>query len=130
MAFNTVTPSDVEVSLGRPLDAAESAQVYQWAESAELLIKRALGDPASLDHEMLDYVVRESIVDRIRTGAGDGLDSITAAVDDGSVTRRFRQSATRDGWLIDGWRRLLAPAGAGGAFSTRPGFQSDAGPSC
>jgi hypothetical protein len=94
-----------------------------------MLIEVKFGDTyADLDPSLVDYVVRESVTDRFRTGVNGGASSITVAVDDANVTRRWDNSSPAqraDSWLIDGWVDLLAPARDSAAFSSRPGFEAD-----
>ena len=124
-----VTYTDVATSLGRSLTAPEQAQATQWIADAYMLIQARFGDTyPGLALTMVDYVVRESVAGRFRSGAAGGASSITVAVDDGNVTRRFENGTgdRADSWLIDGWVDLLAPARESVAFSTRPSFETDA----
>lgn len=123
-----VITSDIETSLGRPLTTAEQAQADQWIADAYMLIEVKFGETyADLDSSLLDYVVRESVAKRFRSGANGGASSTTVSVDDGSVTRRWDNPTgdRADSWLIDGWVDLLAPARDSEAFSTRPRFEPD-----
>lgn len=123
-----VTASDIATSLGRPLTTAEQAQATQWIADAYMLIEVKFGDTyADLDPNLVDYVVRESVAGRFRSGANNGASSISVAVDDGTVTRRWENSGgdRADSWLLEGWVDLLAPARDSAAFSTRPGFEPD-----
>lgn len=125
-----VTYTDVETSLGRPLSETEQAQATQWIADAYMLIQSRFGtDFILLDANLVDYVVRESVVGRFRNGSVDGMTSITVAVDDGNVTRRYENGdGTVTDWLLDGWLDLLAPDRDSQAFSTRPGFEPDCRP--
>lgn len=117
----TVMITDIETALGRTLSTDEAAQATQWIADALLLVKVRLGDPAELDQDALDYVVREAVVARFRNPEGYQSESI----DDytyrhGTETRRIT--------ILPEWWELLSPATQSGAFSTRPGFEPDCGP--
>ena len=117
----TVQVSDIETALGRTLTVREQAQAIQWIDDALMLIKVRLGDPADLDQDALDYVVREAVVARLRNPEGFQSESI----DDytyrhGTETRRVT--------ILPEWWELLAPARMSGAFSTRPTFEPDVCP--
>ena len=116
-----VTTVDIGVALGRTLTPAEEAQASQWIADALMLIKARLGDPAELDQDALDYVVREAVVARTRNPEGFQSESI----DDytyrhGTETRRVT--------ILPEWWELLSPSRVSGAFSTRPTFEPDSGP--
>lgn len=121
----TVTSDDVATSLGRPLNEVEAGQVTLWGDDAEMLIVSEMGPLVGLDFRLVGYVIRESIVARIRKGPGQGLESLTVAVDDGNVTRRFASPVEREDWLLPGWQDLLRRRVESSAFSTRPGFVPD-----
>lgn len=117
----TVQVSDIETALGRTLTVGEQAQAVQWIADALMLVGARLGDVSELDQVALDYVVREAVVARFRNPEGYQSESI----DDytyrhGNETRRVT--------ILPEWWDLLSPAGQAGAFSTRPGFEPDAGP--
>lgn len=122
----TVEVSDIATSLGRPLSTSEQAQAEQWIADAYLLIQAKFGATyPDLDPNLVDYVVRESVTARFRDGSG-GATSITVAVDDGNVTRRWDNDSSRhDSWLLPGWIELLSPDRDSVAFSTRPTFEPD-----
>ncbi|WP_436702421.1 hypothetical protein [Nocardioides sp. BYT-33-1] len=121
-----VTADDIATSLGRPLTTAEQAQATQWIADAYMLIEVKFGTTyPDLNPDLVDYVVRESVANRFRHGAGDGTSSVTTTVDDGSVTRRWDSQDGGDSWLLDGWVDLLAPDRDSAAFSTRPSFEPD-----
>lgn len=118
------TVSDVAVALGRPIsETAEVAQVGWWIDGVELLIRARLGDPADLDQDVLKYVEVEAVVAKIQRN-GTRESSITVAVDDGSVTRRYETGVTA-GDITDEWWNLLDPTIASGIFSVRPSFERD-----
>lgn len=127
MAVSAVTFDDVAQTLGRALSTSEQAQATLWIDDAEMLIGSRLGDLADLDATQLAYVVRESVADRLRTGVAGGAESISVAIDDGTVTRRYPgERGTADGdWLIDGWVALLSKRQQGGPFSVMPWFAQD-----
>lgn len=119
-----VTADDVAVSLGRSLSgSAEEDQIDLWISDARVIIQARLGDLTALDQDVLDYVVREAVVSKVKR-PDQGASSTTVAVDDGSVTKRYERSAgTVD--ILDAWWNMLTPATQSAAFSTRPGFQTD-----
>lgn len=134
MAFATV--DDVSVRLGRTIsDPVEVARVEAWLADVESVIsgrfRRAGLDLAAsvlADPDLLPVVVRvesEAVVRRIEQPRRD-LESVTRNVDDASLTERYRSGVAADGWLTDAdWNDLLPVTVARGAFSTRPGFESD-----
>lgn len=138
MTYATLT--DVSTRLGRPITlAAEIAQVEAWLGDVEAQIiarfTRAglvLSAQIALDDPSLETIVRveaEAVIRRIYQPL-PGRTSQTVAVDDGSVTDRWEsgRSAPVDGWLTASeWSDLL-PSATTSAFSTRPGFESDAAP--
>ena len=123
-----VEPSDIADGLGRALDQNAIIQATRWIADAYLLIETRFGPGiTTAKPDLVDYVVRESVVRRFRRLPLDGYTSVTTTVDDGSITRR-RDTPDDDseGWLIDGWADLLAPRSAhAGAFSVRPSFVPD-----
>ena len=119
------TYDDVAVALGRAIsDSDEQNQVEYWLDGIELIIGSRLGDVSELDQDVLKYVETEAVVARINRNAAAGTSSITVAVDDSSVTRRFEGVSAAD--ITDDWYRLLDPAWGTGAFSVRPSFEDDA----
>jgi len=129
-----VTPDLIAVALGRTapsVDAPEYDQWQMWISDALLLIKARLGDPALLDQEKLEYVVREAVVAQVRRP--DDATQVAISVDDGSVSRTYRSSAGRVE-IRDEWWDLLDPDGgdSGKAFSvdTAPGLGSAHLPWC
>lgn len=122
------TVSDIEVGLGRLLTDSEQAQASQWIDDALLLITTKFGALfVDLDGALVDYVIRSSVVARFQGLGEAGMSSLSVAVDDASVTRRWENSGSRpqDDWLLAGWFDLLAPTRDSAAFSTRPGFDPD-----
>ena len=115
-----VTYEDVAISLGRSITAgsAEELQITQWIGDALLLIEHRLGDPAELDQDVLDYVVREAVTARARNP--EGMQSET--IDD--YTYRL-PAETRRVTILDEWWNMLDPDAGSGAFSVRPAFEAD-----
>lgn len=113
-----VTPDDVQVGAGRLLSETERAQVTQWIGDAELLIRTRLGDLFFLDQDVLAYVVRESVLNRLRNPEG----LLTEAVDDYSY--RFA-AETRRITILDEWWNLLDPDAVLASSSIRPYFEPD-----
>lgn len=118
------TYAEVAVALGRPIsDAAEQAQVEWWLDGVELFIVARLGDVTLLDQTVVKYVEVEAVVAKIQR-AGRSESSITVAVDDGSVTRRYESAVTASD-ITDEWWTLLDPNDNTASASIRPGFESD-----
>jgi len=113
------TYEDVAVALGRPIaNIDEQAQVNYWLGAVELQIKARLGDLTVLDVDVLRYVAVEAVTTKMQNPSGYQSESI----DD--YTYRFG-SETRRITILPEWWELLSPSGNSGAFSTRPGFESD-----
>jgi hypothetical protein len=118
------TYEDVAVALGRPISTeAEQAQVEWWLSGVELFIVARLGPVAELDQDAVRYVEVEAVVAKINR-AGREESSITVAVDDGNVTRRYENAVTA-GDITDEWWNLLDPDTGTGLFSVRPSFEAD-----
>ena len=118
------TYEDVQVSLGRPISTeAEQEQVEWWLTGLEHVIRNRLGDLADLDQDVLKYVEVEAAVAKILR-RDNRETSISVAVDDGTVTRRYEGASADD--VTTEWWALLSPAvGSGAGFSTRPYFEPD-----
>ena len=127
--------NDVAVRLGRPIIKAEEiAQVGAWLTDIESVIvarfTRAgliLAAQVALDNPSIATLIRVEAATVIRKMSNPtGLTSVTRSVDDASVTER-RDGATASGLglLDEEWEQLL-PDSTSGAFSTRPGFLTDA----
>lgn len=115
--------TDVEVSLGRTLSTNEVAQAELWISDALTIIGVRLGDVSLLDQTVLDYVVREAVVLRIRRP--DPATQIQVTVDDATTSRTY-ESSTGQVTILDEWWAMLSPtADSGAGFSTRPGFEPD-----
>lgn len=131
------TTTDVEVELGRVASSAtETAQWQAWLDRIERTIARAFtraglvlatevaaGDPTAED--VADVEVA-AVVRKITNPAG--LTSVTRTLDDGTLTTRREGDDSGDPLLLTAaeWNALLpGGAGAGAAFSTRPGFEPD-----
>jgi len=127
--------NDVAVRLGRPIIKAEEiAQVTAWLTDIEAVIAarfiRAgliLADQVALDNPSVATLIRVEAASVIRKMSNPtGLTSVTRSVDDASVTeRRDDATAPGPGLLDEEWEQLL-PDSTSGAFSTRPGFLTDA----
>jgi hypothetical protein len=116
--------TDVEVSLGRALSTNEVAQVQMWLGDALVIIGNRLGDVAALDQTVLDYVVREAVVLKIRRP--DPATQVQVSVDDATTSRTY-ESSTGQVTILDEWWAMLSPAADSGiGFSTRPAFEPDA----
>jgi hypothetical protein len=116
-----INPTDVATSLGRPLTSTEVDQVTMWIGDAELLIRSRLGDLNNLDQDLLKYVVRETVVLKLKQP--DPVRKVEVSVDDGRISREY--SGTGDGSLFisDAWWAMLTPDvedGSGGAFTVNP----------
>lgn len=117
------TTTDVETALGRPLSDTETTQADWWLVGMELAIAHRLGDVAGLNQDAVKYVEAEAVAEKVRRG-GTNESSITVAVDDGSVTRRFdAPSSAAD--ITDEWWDLLGPSGNAESGSISPGFEPD-----
>lgn len=120
---------EVEVAVGRTLTTAEQHQVTQWISDAEQIIRigfrRRGWDPAAVDIDTLDLVIREVVADRVKNPEPRRT-SREVAVDDGRVVDRY--DATAGHLAIDEqWWDLLAPVprAARGAFSISPSYTPD-----
>lgn len=119
------TYADVAVALGRPISTvAEQAQVTYWLDGIELVIRGRLGAVAALDQDVLKYVETEAVAEKVRRSGRDE-SSITVAVDDGTVTRRYENTISA-GDITDEWWNLLDPDSSSGSASIRPYFEPDA----
>lgn len=114
------TYDDVAVALGRSITTeAEQSQVDWWLSSAEMLIRMRLGDLTALDQDALFYVVVEAVAAKARRH-GTLEESVTVSVDDGSVTRRYRDPMASED-ITDAWWNLLNPVAASAeAFTVSP----------
>lgn len=122
--MTVATLADVAIALGRPIStAAEQGQVEWWLGGVELFITARLGDVADLDETTVRYVEVEAVVAKIHR-AGRGESSITVAVDDGSVTRRYENAVTASD-ITDEWWNLLDPDSNTRTASIRPSFEAD-----
>lgn len=120
----TATYQDVQISLGRTFATdAEKMQAEWWLDGIELLITARLGDLDTLSADAVKYVETEAVAEKVRR-AGQTESSITTAVDDGTVTRRWEQPVAV-GDITDAWWEILTPSREAAAFSMRPGFEPD-----
>ena len=118
------TYADVAVALGRSISTeAEQAKVSWWLDGVELFIIARLGPVADLDETAVRYVEVEAVVAKVRR-AGRAESSVTVAVDDGTVTRRYENAVTASD-ITDEWWQLLDPAADAASASIRPGFEVD-----
>ena len=117
---------DIATALGRDTPSASSPQAAQWdmwIADALLLIRHRLGDPALLDQEALDYVVREAVVAMVRRP--DDATTVDVSVDDGRVLRTYSTSPGKV-FIRPEWWDMLSPLRlATGAYSIRPRFEAD-----
>lgn len=110
----------LEAELGRTLTDIETTQATQRVKGALVVIRGRLGaDLSAIADDTLVYVLSEILLARSRNPEGFQSESI----DDytyrhGNETRRVT--------ILDEWWELLSPTIESAAFSTRPGFESDA----
>ncbi len=105
------TYEDVAVPLGRTIDAAtEQGQVTWWLDGTERIIRSRLGDITLLDQGDLAYVEAEVVAEKVRRN-GRAESSVSVAIDDGTVTRRY-ENPVSPGDITDDWWDLLAGTGA------------------
>lgn len=118
------TYEDVAVALGRSISTStEQAQVDWWLAGIELVIATRLGPVAGLNQDVLRYVEVEAVVGKVnRHGTRES--SITVAVDDGNVTRRYENAVSADD-ITDAWWQMLDADSDRGSSSIRPGFEPD-----
>lgn len=115
---------DVATALGRSIsDPLETGQVTWWLDGVELFIRARLGDPALLDQAVLLYVEVEAVAAKVRRH-GTAESSVTVAVDDGTVTRRYENPVSASD-ITDDWWQLLDPDSNTGTASIRPSFEAD-----
>lgn len=123
------TWQDVAVALGRPasdFSSDQQAQLTYWLNGVELFIVARLGPVAGLVQANVKFVETEVVAEKSRRLSDGGATSITVAVDDGSVTRRFEAVTAAD--ITDNWWGLLDPTAGATAWSTRPSFEPDYAP--
>lgn len=116
------TWQDVATALGRTPDSLtpeKQNQITYWLNGIELLIRNRLGPLGNLDQDTLKYVETEAVAEKVRATGEDGAESVTVAVDDGSVTRRWRRGVTASD-ITDEWWDLLAPDTTSGAWTINP----------
>jgi hypothetical protein len=122
--MTVATFQDVEVELGRTLaSSAEVSQVTWWLAGIEALIGARLGDVTALDQQLLTIVEVSAVAAKVRRGAQTA-SSVTVAVDDGSVTRRYDNPVSLSD-ITDEWWSWLDPDTGAGVFSFRPTFEVD-----
>ena len=97
-------PSDVAVNIGRPLSAAETAQVALWIEWTEATIARRMGSLAELDVVTLQMVIVEAVTARLRSP--EPVTQVDVQVDDASISKRFQRSSGLIEILPEWWEAL------------------------
>lgn len=122
-----VQPSDVALTLGRATPDEASTQFQQWAlwiSDAENLIFDRLGDLDQLNQANLAYVVREAVALKVKRP--DPVVQTTTSVDDGSVSKRYENSAGQITILDEWWAMLTLDAddNVRRAFSITPWFDT------
>lgn len=114
--------SDVAAHLGRPLTTSESEQVQKWIGWLSGDIERKLtGIP--VDPSVAEQAVTESIVTYMRNP--DSALSVTASIDDGSVSKRYSTASGRVELLDHFWAKLGWVEPRRGAYSIRPHYAPD-----
>lgn len=114
-----VTPAVIAVALGVTAPATDSPHEQQWEmwiADASMLIeaRRVALDVATLDPDVVDYVIRESVVAYARRP--DSATQVTTSVDDGSVSKTYTAGRGRLVILDDLWA-MLGLTEPKGAFS-------------
>jgi hypothetical protein len=110
----------IAVALGVAAPASGTPTFEQWSmwiADAEMLIEArrvALDVTGPLDPDVVDYVVRESVVAHARRP--DSATQVTTSVDDGSVSKIYSSSRGRMVILDDLWP-MLGLTEPKGAFS-------------
>lgn len=113
------TGNDIAAHLGRPLTAAEVAQVGKWIAWLSADIDRKMGG-LHIDMTIAEQAVTESIVTYMRNP--DSALSVTASVDDGSVSKRYSSASGRVELLDHFWAKLGWVERRRGAYSIRPHY--------
>lgn len=107
------TYEDVAVPLGHAItDEAQQAQVEWWLNGIERFIVNRLGPVAALNSADVIYVEAEAVAEKVRRN-GRSESSITVAVDDANVTRRYENTPVNAGDITDEWWELLSGEVAG-----------------
>jgi len=118
-----VSPADVARTLEQdaPSESSPTFKAWdQWIADARTQIRVRLGDLDALDEEVLDYVVREAVAEKVRNPAGVKQSSVT--IDDGTISKTY-QGGTGQVTIREEWWALLTPTKVDnqGAFTIRPG---------
>lgn len=122
MAVDTGT---IATALGRDATSTtEELQWDMWISDARMLIAARLGDLDELDQAVLDYVVREAVVLRVRRP--DDATQITVSVNDASTSRTYKAGSGRV-VILDEWWDLLAPTSSTGKAFEVDTIPEDAG---
>lgn len=119
--MTVATWQEVAVALGRPstdFNADQQAQISWWLTGAEMAIRIRLGDLTLLDQDTLRYVEVEAVADKVRRN-GTRESSITVAVDDGTITRRYENPMGAND-ITEAWWDLLSPTTITDAFTINP----------
>lgn len=119
----TVTPTEVAVTLAQaaPDPGSITWDAWsQWITDALTQIRFRLGDPAMLDQQILDYVVREAVAAKVRNPQGIAQSSVT--IDDGSISKTYSRGGSGQVTILDEWWAMLTPARGDdrGAWTIRP----------
>lgn len=117
-----VTPAMIATALGVATPAPDSLTYNQWQmwiEDAEFQIdqRRVKLGIDGLDDASVDFVVKQAVVDHAKHP--DNATTVTVAVDDGSMSRRYESGQGRVS--VDSWWDFLGLAdNSTGAFTIRP----------
>lgn len=116
-----VTPATIAAALARTAPDSGSPTEAQWsmwiADATRAITRRAEKrgiDPATLDTDDVDYVVREAVVEQIKHP--DDATQVAISVDDGSVSKSFRSGKGRV-TILDEWWGLLGLGDDAEAFT-------------
>ena len=113
---------DIGEHLGRPLTETERAQVERWLGWLEADIARRLPG-AMIDAPTANRVLVESVAAYMANPSGAA--SVSVAVDDGSMTRRYERGCVgRVAILPELWADLGLTEGRT-AFTIRPSYEPD-----
>ena len=126
-----MTPAIIATALG--MAAPTSLQEAQWqlwiGDATRAIERRAdrLGiDPATLNAEDVDYVIRMAVVAHVRNP--DDATQVAVSIDDGSVSRSYRSSNGRVTILDEWWDLLGLGDDDGQSFSVQPYSEPDESP--
>ena len=117
----TITPDDIAVALGVAVPQEGSAKHKQWAmwiESALLLVQiraDSVEPSPAVDQARLNYVIREAVAAQARHP--DDATSVSVAVDDANVSRRYSSGTGRVTIRDEWWDMLGLITDGGRAFA-------------